>query len=182
MDALPHSPSPNTTRSAAVFPPEFGSLVASSFHTVSSLVTYLGSFAVVHWCCRKPYVTLYRPKSSGVTPSTSVEPPWSTASHFRWLRCGEKGFTRFARVWGSRWCPWFGQRPHRRREIVGECHLGHEDDDPDTRDPLLVTHHFPPFLLFKSRFLAFLQKLYLQFLRSKNCEINFVMFLLMASF
>jgi len=37
-----------------VFPPELGSLVASSVHTVSSQVTYLGSFAVVRWCCRKP--------------------------------------------------------------------------------------------------------------------------------
>jgi len=41
---------------------------------------------------------------------------------------------------------------------------------------------FPPFLLFKSGFLAFLQKSYLLFLRSKNCETNFVVFLEMASF
>jgi len=86
-------------RSAAVFPPEFGPLVVSSFHTVSSLATYLESFTIVHWCCRKPYVTLYRPESSGVSPSTSAEPPWSTASPFRWLRRGEKRVNRFARVW-----------------------------------------------------------------------------------
>ena len=42
---------------------------------------------------------LYQPESSGVSPSTSAEPPWSTASPFRWLRRGEKGVNRFASVW-----------------------------------------------------------------------------------
>jgi len=102
--------------------------------------------------------------------------------HLRWLRRGEKGVNQFARVWGSRWYPWFGRRPHRRGEIAGESHLGREEDNPDTRDALSVTHRFPPFLLFKSRFLVFLQKSYVLFLRSKNCEPNFVMFLEMASF
>jgi len=38
------------------------------------------------------------------------------------------------------------------------------------------------FFYSKSRFLALLQKSYLQFIRSKNCEVNFGMFLEMASF
>jgi len=109
---------------------------------------------------------LYRPESSGVTPSTSAELPWSTASPFRWLRRGEKEVNRFTKVWGSRWCPWFGRRPRRRGEIAGERCLGHEEDEPDMRDPLSVTRRFPPFLLFKLRFLAILQKSYLQFLNS----------------
>ena len=88
---LPHSPSSYTTRSAAVFPPESGPLVVSPFHTVSSLVTYLESFAIVHWCYRKPSVTLYRPESSSVSPSISAEPPWSTASPFRWLHWEKRG-------------------------------------------------------------------------------------------
>ena len=52
----------------------------------------------------------------------------------------------------------------------------------DARDPLSSDSTVLSSLLFKSRFLAFLQKSYLQFLRSKNCETNFVMFLEMASF
>ena len=67
-------------------------------------------------------------------------------------------------VWGSRWCPWFDRRPRRRGEIAGERRLGHEEEEPDAWGPLSVTLSFPPFILFKSRFLASLQKSYLQFL------------------
>ena len=99
----------------------------------------------------------------------SVAPPWGN------------GVNRFAKVWGSRWCPWFGRRPRHRGEIAGESRLGREEDKSDRRDPLSMTHRFPPFLLFKSRFLAILQKSYLQFLSSKICETNFVIILEMAS-
>ena len=75
VDAIPSSPSPDTARSAAVLPPEMGALVASVFHEDPGQAVYLGSFAVVRWCGRKPYVVLYRPEGSGVTPSTSAEPP-----------------------------------------------------------------------------------------------------------
>ena len=54
VDALPNPSSPDTMRSAAVFPLEMGALVASVFHDVSSQAAYLGSFAVVRRCCRKP--------------------------------------------------------------------------------------------------------------------------------
>ena len=102
-------------------------------------------------------------------------------SPFRWLRRGEKGVNRVARVWGSRWCPWFGRRPRRRGEIAGESRLGREEEEPDRWDPLSATLSFPPFLLFKILIFGFLQKSYLLFLRSKNCETNFVVFLEMAS-
>jgi len=96
-----------------------------------------------------------------------VAPPWGKVN-------------RVARVGRSRWYPGFGRRPRRHGEIGGESRVGREEDDPDRRDPLSVSPRFPPFLLFKSRFLAFLQKSYLLFLRSKNCETNFVRFLEMA--
>jgi len=50
------------------------------------------------------------------------------------------------------------------------------------RGPLSVSLPFPPFLLLKILILAFLQKSYLLFLRSKNYETNFVVFHEMASF
>ena len=56
------------------------------------------------------------------------------------------------------------------------------DDDADSWGPLSASLSFPPFLLFKILIFSFLQKSYLLFLRSKNCETNFVVFLEMASF
>ena len=52
----------------------------------------------------------------------------------------------------------------------------------DMRVPHASDSTVTPFLLFKTGFLTFLQKSYLLFLRSKNCETNFVVFLEMASF
>ena len=52
----------------------------------------------------------------------------------------------------------------------------------DTRVPLSMTQRFPPLFYSNSRFCANLQKSYLQFLSSKNCETNFVMIHGMASF
>ena len=137
---------------------------------------------MTHWCYRKPKGTLYRLESSGVSPSISTETPWSAASPFRWLRRGEKGVNRFASDLGSCWCPKFGRRPCRHREIAGEFRLGREEKEPDMWVPLSVAQLFPPPIYLKSRFLAILQKSYLQFLSSKNCETNFVMIHGMASF
>jgi len=78
--------------------------------------------------------------------------------------------------------PWFGQRPRHRGENAGESRLGREEEEPDSWGALSASLSFPPFLLFKSGFLAFLQKSYLLFLRSKNGETKFVVFLEMASF
>ena len=137
---------------------------------------------MTHWCCRKPQGTLYQPESFGVSATISAEPPWSTASPFRWLHHGEKGVNRFASDLGSRWCPRFGRRPCRCTEITGELRLGREEEEPDMRVPLSVAQRLPPLFYLKSRFLANLQKSYLQFLSSKNCETNFVMIYGMASF
>ena len=137
---------------------------------------------MTHWCCRKPRGTLYWPESSGVSPRTSIEPPWSSASPFRWLRRGEKGVNRFASDLGSRWCPQFGQRPRRRGEITGEHRLDREEEEPDMRPPLSVTQRLPPLFYLNSRFFAILQKSYLLFLSSKGCETNFVMIHGMTSF
>jgi len=52
----------------------------------------------------------------------------------------------------------------------------------DARVPFASDSTVTPFLLFKSGFLACLQKSYLLFPRSKNCETNFLVFLEMASF
>jgi len=86
-----------------------------------------------------------------------VAPPWG------------KGGQPVRKCLGSRWCPWFGQRPRRRGEIAGERRLGHEEDEPNMRVPLSVTHRFPPLFYLYFRFLAILQKSYLQFLSSKFC-------------
>jgi len=158
VDALPSSPSPDTTRSAAVFPPEMGALVASVFHEVSSQAAYLGSSAVVRWCCRRSLVALYRPEGSSVTPSTSAEPPSSKASPFWWLRRGEKGVNRVARVWGSCWCPWFGRRPRRRGEIAGESRLGREGDESDSRGHYQC-HLLPSFSFIQNLDFGFLAKI-----------------------
>ena len=52
----------------------------------------------------------------------------------------------------------------------------------DTRVPLSVTQRFPPLFYSNSRFCAILQKSYLLFVSSKNCETNFVAFLEEDSF
>ena len=65
-----------------------------------------------------------------------------------------------------------------RLPAKGSSVLGVTDD----RVPSVSDSTVTPFLLFKSGFLAFLQKSYLLFQRSKNCETNFVVFLEMASF
>ena len=54
--------------------------------------------------------------------------------------------------------------------------------DANTRVPLSVTQRLPPLFYLNSRFLAILQKSYLQFRSSKSCETNFVTLHGMASF
>jgi len=54
--------------------------------------------------------------------------------------------------------------------------------EPDMRVPLSVAQRLPPLFYLKSRFLAILQKSYLQFLSSRNCETDFLMIHGMASF
>jgi len=51
-----------------------------------------------------------------------------------------------------------------------------------TTGSIVSVTSFPPFLLFKIWIFGFLQKSYLQFLRSNNCETNFVTILEMGSF
>ena len=125
---------------------------------------------------------IYRHESSVVSPSTSAEPPWSSASPFRWLRRGEKGVNRFASDLGSHWCPQLGRRPHCRGEITGELRFGRGEEEPDMRLPLSVTQRLPSIFYLNSRFLAILQKSFLLFLSSKSCEKFFVMIHEMSSF
>jgi len=53
--------------------------------------------------------------------------------------------------------------------------------DADTRVPLSVAQRLPPLFYLNSRFLAILQKSYIQFMSSKSCETNFVRIHGMAS-
>jgi len=141
---------------------------------------YLESSALSHWCLSSPFPTLYRSEMAGVSWGSSARAAMADGDSFP------------------------------SHQPLNPLPLSTRNDSRSTLVPLdppeklTVGEHSPasvlsvssiaynalpvrdgrlsPLFYLNSRFLAILQKSYLQFLSSKSCERNFVMIRGMASF
>ena len=143
---------------------------------------YLGSSALSHWCLSRPSPMLYWSEMAGVSRDSSIVPPWPTATSFCCSRPWTTYLYRRGMTQGARWCPWIHRRSSSSASICRRVCSLFVLYVADTRVPLSLTQRFPPLFYSNSRFCAILQKSYLQFLSSENCETSFVMIHGMASF